>query len=113
MLEHLAITIEDFALGDEAHIFAVLIDDRQVPSARIIKGAHHFFHGCANSDSSRRLRHETLDIDASVQVGTEHDVAYVVKQHDANECAIVRNDRKEVAVALGNDIDHVLTQFSQ
>jgi len=54
VLEDLAVAVEDFALGDEAHVVAVLVDDGEVPGSGVVKGLHHFLHGRAHDDLGGR-----------------------------------------------------------
>ena len=42
--EYFAIGVEDFRLGDEADVFALGVDDGQVPGLGIVENVHDFLH---------------------------------------------------------------------
>ena len=44
---------------------------------------------------------------APVQVGTEHDVTYVIQQHYTEQAVVAVDDRKEITVGLRDDFYHL------
>lgn len=94
MPQHSAVRVEDFRFGHEAYIVVIVIDYRQIPCPGIVEGFHHFIHRVVDVNFGWRHRHESAHMHALIQVGTEHDVAYIVKQHYADQAIIVVNYRE-------------------
>ena len=108
MFQHLAVAVEYLALGHEAYIFAILVNDGQIPGSGVVKCLHYLLHWSADDDLGGRNCHEAVDLHASVQVRAEHDVADVVELHNADEFPVVVGDREKVAMTLCDNVYHIL-----
>lgn len=105
--EDSAVGIEDFALADKADIAAMLYD-RQIPRPGVIESFHDLVHSFADFNLGRGYGHKFAYKHLAVEVGSEHDVANVVEQDDAEQLAVVVDDGKQVAVRFRDCVDHLL-----
>ena len=107
MAEDAAVGVEDFRFRDEAYVFAVVYYG-EIPGVGLVEDVHYFLHRHRDIYARRWRRHEPRDVHFLVEVRTEHDVAYVVEQHDSEQSAVLVGDGKEIAARRGYDVYHLL-----
>lgn len=105
--ENAAVGVENFGFGNEADVATVGIDNGEVPGAGVIKRLHYRLHVLSEHNLCGGRSHELVDIHAAVEVGAEHYVTDVVKQHDADKHSVIVDDREEISGRMGNDVTHL------
>ena len=65
---------------------------------------HHVAHRVARGEHGRHRRHHLADLEAPVELGSEHDVAYACNVDLANEVARSVGDGNKVGAALADDV---------
>ena len=105
MHEDVAIGVEYLGLGDKAQIVFLFVHDGQIPCAGVFEDLHDLLHRHIVGEDSLRRVHQLPHRETFVQTGLEHDVAHFVEQQDAEKTSVVVDDREDIAMALGNDLD--------
>ena len=101
-----AVGVEDAAFGDEAEVVAAGVDYGQAPGAGGVEFFHNGVHVFADEDAGRGRGHEGGHVHLAVEVGAEHDVADFIQGDDAEELAGGVEHGEDIAVRLGNFVDH-------
>lgn len=93
MAEDAAVRVEYLALGHEADVFAVF-NHREIPRPGVVERLHYIIHALPHLDAGCRRCHKCAHAHTPVQLGAEHDVAYVVEQHHAHQLAALVDYRE-------------------